>query len=116
MLCSSLPLSGVSRRCSIQIALAAAFFSAAPAAQAQQPVLSEVTVTGTREATPLSEASASVGVINNSTIKFTAPSHPQQLLGQIPGVSVNVTNGEGHTTGIRQKIGTDPVYLYLGKH
>jgi outer membrane receptor protein involved in Fe transport len=113
MLCSSLPLSGVSRRCSIQIALAAAFFSAAPAAQAQQPVLSEVTVTGTREATPLSEASASVGVINNSTIKFTAPSHPQQLLGQIPGVSVNVTNGEGHTTGIRQKIGTDPVYLYL---
>lgn len=80
---------------------------------AQQPVLSEITVTGTREATPLAEASASVGVIGGSTIKLTAPSHPQQLLGQVPGVSVNVTNGEGHTMGIRQKIGTDPVYLYL---
>ena len=113
MLCSSLPLSGVSRRCPVSLALAAAFSFAAPVAQAQQPVLPEVTVTGTREATPLSEASASVGVISGNTIKLTAPSHPQQLLGQIPGVSVNVTNGEGHTTGIRQKIGTDPVYLYL---
>ena len=72
-----------------------------------------LTVTGTREASPLSESSASIGVINASAIRLTAPSHPQQLLGQIPGVSVNVTNGEGHTTGIRQKIGTDPVYLYL---
>lgn len=112
MSCTSPPLSGLRPR-PIALAFAAAFSVATPAAQAQQPVLSEITVTGTREATPLSEASASVGVINSSTIKLTAPSHPQQLLGQIPGVSVNVTNGEGHTTGIRQKIGTDPVYLYL---
>lgn len=77
------------------------------------PVLEEVTVTETREAIPLSESSASIGVIKEETIKFTAPTHPQQLLTQIPGVAVNVTNGEGHTMGIRQKIGTDPVYLYL---
>ena len=76
-------------------------------------VLEEVTVTGTREPTPLSEVSESVGIIKKETIAFTAPAHPQQLLGQIPGVAVNVTNGEGHTMGIRQKIGTDPVYLYL---
>lgn len=75
--------------------------------------LEEVTVTGTREPTPLSEVSESVGIIKKETITFTAPAHPQQLLGQIPGVTVNVTNGEGHTMGIRQKIGTDSVYLYL---
>ncbi|MDO8343137.1 MAG: TonB-dependent receptor [Cellvibrio sp.] len=61
----------------------------------------------------MSESSASISVIKEETIKFTAPTHPQQLLTQIPGVAVNVTNGEGHTMGIRQKIGTDPVYLYL---
>jgi len=75
--------------------------------------LSDVTVTGSREATPLAESTNSVGVIKRDSIALTAPSHPQQLLGQIPGVAVNVTNGEGHTMGIRQKIGTDPVYLYL---
>lgn len=82
----------------------------AAAAPAQ---LDTMTVTGTREATPLAEATATVGVIDANVIQFTAPAHPQQLLGQIPGVAINVTNGEGHTTGIRQKIGTDPVYLYL---
>ncbi|NJD35618.1 MAG: TonB-dependent receptor [Betaproteobacteria bacterium] len=95
------------------IALAVALSLVVPWAQAQQSVMSEVTVTGTREATPLLESSESVGVIDRSAIKFAAPAHPQQLLGQVPGVSVNVTNGEGHTMGIRQKIGTDPVYLYL---
>ena len=86
-----------------------------PAAQAADEAsqADTITVTGTREATPLSESPAAVGVIKNSAIRRAAPSHPQQLLGQIPGVSINVTNGEGHTTGIRQKIGTDPVYLYL---
>lgn len=109
---TSSPLPCVCRR-PVALALAAALAVATPAVQAEQPALSEITVTGTREATPLAESSASVGVISGSTIKLTAPSHPQQLLGQVPGVSVNVTNGEGHTTGIRQKIGTDPVYLFL---
>lgn len=105
-------VSGLCKR-SVPLMLATTLPLAASIASAQQSALSEITVTGTREATPLSESSASVGVINGSTIKLTAPSHPQQLLGQIPGVSINVTNGEGHTTGIRQKIGTDPVYLFL---
>lgn len=112
MSCPSSPLPGKRRR-SAALALAAAVSATTPAVQAQQPVLSEMTVTGTREATPLAESSASVGIISSDAIKLTAPSHPQQLLGQVPGVSVNVTNGEGHTMGIRQKIGTDPVYLYL---
>lgn len=92
----------------IYVSVASAAFAADEPSQ-----LGEVTVTGTREATPLIESSAAIGIIKKKDIKLTGPSHPQQLLGQIPGVAINVTNGEGHTTGIRQKIGTDPVYLYL---
>ena len=76
-------------------------------------LLPAVTVTGTREATLLSETPASVGVIDRATIDFTRPSHPQQLLGQIPGVAIAVTNGEGHTTAIRQGFTTGPMYLFL---
>lgn len=76
-------------------------------------LLPAVTVTGTREATLLSETPASVGVIDRATLDFTRPSHPQQLLGQIPGVAIAVTNGEGHTTAIRQGFTTGPMYLFL---
>ena len=80
---------------------------------AARSALPAVTVTGTREKSLLSETPASVGVISEDDIRFTAPMHPQQLLGQIPGVAVSVTNGEGHTTAIRQPFTTSPVYLYL---
>ena len=76
-------------------------------------ILPAVTVTGTREQTLLSETPSSVGVINRNTIDFNRPSHPQQLLGQIPGVAIAVTNGEGHTTAIRQGFTTSPMYLFL---
>ena len=92
----------------LTIALNQAVYAAEDTAQ-----LGEVTVTGAREATPLAETAATVGIIKKDSIQFTSPSHPQQLLGQIPGVAINVTNGEGHTTGIRQPIGTAAVYLYL---
>ena len=75
--------------------------------------LDAVTVTGTREAESLAETPASVGVIGEDDIEFTGPTHPQQILGHIPGVAVGVTNGEGHTTAIRQPFTTSPVYLYL---
>jgi len=76
-------------------------------------LLPAVTVTGTREETLLSETPSSVGVIDRRAIDFTRPSHPQQLLGQIPGVAIAVTNGEGHTTAIRQGFTTGPMYLFL---
>ncbi len=72
-----------------------------------------VTVTGTREKVPLSETPASVGIINAQSIRQTAPTHPQQILGQVPGVAVAVTNGEGHTTSIRHPFTTSPLYLFL---
>ncbi|HEX2851978.1 MAG TPA: TonB-dependent receptor [Opitutaceae bacterium] len=75
--------------------------------------LPAVTVTGTREQALLSETPASVGTIQTAAIRDTGPMHPGQILGQVPGVAVAVTNGEGHTTAIRQPFTTSPVYLFL---
>ena len=79
--------------------------------EAAEPAV--VTVTGTREKLLLSQAPASVAVIGGDAVRLTAPAHPQQLLGQVPGVAVAVTNGEGHTTAIRQPFTTGPMYLFL---
>ena len=82
-------------------------------ALAQEATLSEVTVTGTREGQALAETPASVGIIQGDAIAQGKPSHPSQIMGQVPGVWVNVTGGEGHMTAIRQPLTTNPVYLYL---
>lgn len=86
-------------------------------AQSESPVpdqrTPEITVTGTREKALLSETPASVGIIKPQTMQRTGPMHPQQILGQVPGVAVAVTNGEGHTTSIRQPFTTSPLYLFL---
>ena len=83
-------------------------------AQAQQPrALDEVVVTATRESGRLAETPASIGVIQGESLRQDRPTHPSQLLGQIPGTAVAVTNGEGHTTAIRQPFTTSPVYLFL---
>lgn len=75
--------------------------------------LDEITVTGTRESHTLAETPASIRVIDEADIKTTNPVHPSQIMGQVPGVWVNVTGGEGHQTAIRQPLTTNPVYLYL---
>jgi outer membrane receptor protein involved in Fe transport len=87
--------------------------TAAPPATGPATQLSAVTVTGTREKALLAETPVSVGAIAAESIRDTAPLHPGQLLGQVPGVAVAVTNGEGHTTAIRQPFTTSPVYLFL---
>ena len=80
---------------------------------AQVITLPEVTVTGTREKALLSETPAAVGAIKGETLQRDRPTHPAQIMSQIPGVAVAVTNGEGHTTAIRQPFTTNPVYLFL---
>ena len=75
--------------------------------------LDVVTVTATKEKTTLQQSPASIGVLSEDAIRTTGPTHPQQLLGQVPGVAVGVTNGEGHNMAIRQPFTTNPVYLYL---
>lgn len=72
-----------------------------------------MTVTGTREAKLLAETPVSVGLIDAMIIAQDKPSHPAQIVSQVPGVAVAVTNGEGHTTSIRQPFTTSPVYLFL---
>jgi outer membrane receptor protein involved in Fe transport len=76
-------------------------------------VLPEVSVTGTREKELLVETPASVGVIKGDTVREDRPTHPSQIISQVPGAAVAVTNGEGHTTAIRQPFTTNPVYLFL---
>jgi iron complex outermembrane receptor protein len=84
-----------------------------PEAESAVQELGELVITATREAEPLKETPASVSVLKAETIKFAAPAHPQQILGQVPGVAISVTNGEGHQTAIRQPISTNPLYLFL---
>src|SRR5690554_5097038 len=86
------------------------------AVQAQVPVpqaAEEIVVTGSREATLRAETPSSVSVINDMTLDQVKPAHPSEVLNRVPGVTVQQTNGEGHITGIRQPIGTSPVYLFL---
>ncbi|MFM7965327.1 MAG: TonB-dependent receptor, partial [Betaproteobacteria bacterium] len=71
----------------------------AGAVQAQTE-LPTVTVTATREEEKISETPLSVGVVSGQSIQVTKPTHPLEILGQVPGVSISVTNGEGHQTAI----------------
>jgi outer membrane cobalamin receptor len=84
-----------------------------PEADPSVQELGELVITATREPELLKETPASVSVLKADTIKLAAPSHPQQILGQVPGVAISVTNGEGHQTAIRQPISTSPLYLFL---
>jgi iron complex outermembrane receptor protein len=72
-----------------------------------------VTVTDAREGHFKKETAATVDTLNRDTIDRIKPTHPGQVLSQVPGVWVNTTSGEGHQTAIRQPLTTSPVYLYL---
>lgn len=90
-----------------------ALWAAPLAAWAETQVLDQVTVTGTREGESLAETPATIGIVTGADLKLNKPGHPAQVMGQVPGVWVNVTGGEGHMTAIRQPLTTNPVYLYL---
>ncbi len=81
--------------------------------QAAEQSLGEVTVTATREGQLISETPATVDVIKEKALREVRPTHPSEIMSQVPGVWVNVTGGEGHQTAIRQPLTTSPVYLYL---
>ncbi len=91
-------------------ALSLLFGAGVAQAQVELPT---VTVTATREEEKISETPISVGVVPQQSIQITKPTHPLEILGQVPGVSISVTNGEGHQTAIRQGFTTSPVYLFL---
>lgn len=76
-------------------------------------VLPSLVVSATREVRRLGETPATVGVIAGARLREARPTHPSEVMGQVPGVWVSVTGGEGHTTAIRQPKTTNPVYLFL---
>jgi iron complex outermembrane recepter protein len=86
---------------------------AQPQALAFHTPTTQIVITGTREKQTLAETPEAVGSVDEQTIRADRPTHPAQIMGQVPGVAVAVTNGEGHTTAIRQPFTTSPVYLYL---
>jgi outer membrane receptor protein involved in Fe transport len=93
--------------------LAAAVLSPLSAIAADAEQLQEVTVTGTREGELKSETPAAITVLKGGTVDFVKPAHPSEIISRVPGAVLMQTNGEGHTTGLRQPIGTDAVYSYL---
>lgn len=98
----------------LPFALASVLCSAAAwAADLAESALPEMTVTGTREGELLSETPATVEVIKGQTLREIRPSHPKDVLNQVPGVWVSNLSGEGHSTSIRQPLTTSAVYLYL---
>ncbi|MDH5542827.1 MAG: TonB-dependent receptor [Nitrospinota bacterium] len=82
-------------------------------AESDGAAVGKITVTGTREEQPKSEATATVDTLSGKEIEEVRPAHPSDIMNRIPGVNVNVTGGEGHQTAIRQPITTSPVYLFL---
>jgi iron complex outermembrane recepter protein len=72
-----------------------------------------VVVSATREVRRLAETPATVGVVSSAELRAARPAHPAEVMGQVPGVWVSATGGEGHTTAIRQPKTTNPVYLFL---
>ena len=82
-------------------------------AESDGTAVGKITVTGTREEQPKSEATATVDVLQAKEIDEVRPAHPSEIMNRIPGVNVNITGGEGHMTSIRQPMTTSPVYLFL---
>lgn len=95
------------------IITAAAICFSVPAIAEESIEFSDVVVTGTREKEAKAETPATIGSISETEVSETKPAHPTEIMDRIPGVHVNVTNGEGHMTAIRQPITTGAVYLYL---
>src|SRR5574343_214788 len=78
------------------LALAVLSTLAAAAAHAETTALGEVTVTATREGQLVAETPATVGVIKEKALREVKPTHPSEIMGQVPGVWVNVIGGVIH--------------------
>jgi len=105
------------RRSPLAVLLALPLSALVPVAEATAAdtilTLDAVSVTGTRERQSLAETPAAVGVVEAQALEIVRPTHPSEIVSQVPGAAVAVTNGEGHTTAIRQPFTTAPVYLFL---
>jgi iron complex outermembrane recepter protein len=103
----------VARRAHASALTATLFLPLIGLAAENASVLGVVTVTATREAQSVSETPASISTVGADTVAESRPTHPKDLLNQIPGVRLSTLSGEGHSTSIRQPLTTAAVYLYL---
>lgn len=85
----------------------------APATPNEEQRLPDVIVTASREEENRRDVPLSIGKVRRESVSDTKPTHPSELMNQVPGVFVNTTSGEGHATMIRHPITTGSVYLYL---
>lgn len=85
------------------------------AADHSRDYLETVVVTATRDDSSLADTAASVGVLDEDTVRALNPAHSSELLNRISGVNIVQlgSSGEGVAAGIRQPVSTSPVYLYL---
>jgi iron complex outermembrane recepter protein len=82
-------------------------------AQADQQVLQEVVVSGSRTETKLSETPVSIGAVSRDKWDADKPKNVGEIINRIPGVFWNDLGNEQHSMGIRQPISTNAVYQYL---
>ena len=82
-------------------------------AQADQQVLQEVVVSGSRTETKLSETPVSIGAVSRDKWDADKPKNVGEIINRIPGVFWNDLGNEQHSMGIRQPISTNSVYKYL---
>ncbi|MBM3117222.1 TonB-dependent receptor [Jeongeupia naejangsanensis] len=98
----------LARRCALAVAVASAFVYAN-----DTPLLDEVVVSGSREATPLKETAAAIGKVDAKAIADAKPTSISQVLDTVPGVLMPDLGNEQHSMAIRQPISTRPLYQYL---
>jgi outer membrane receptor protein involved in Fe transport len=80
---------------------------------AQEVVLDEVVVSGSRAQTKLSETPMSIGLVKREVLEEDKPKTMGEVINRIPGVYWNDLGNEQHSMGIRQPISTNAVYQYL---
>lgn len=85
------------------------------AAEHKSDYLETVVVTATRDDSTLADTAASVGILDEATVRTLNPAHSSELLNRIGGVNIVQmdSSGEGVAAAIRQPVSTSPVYLYL---
>jgi iron complex outermembrane receptor protein len=76
-------------------------------------VIAPTVVSATREVQRRTDQSATIDVLDGSSIREVRAAHPSGIMQRLPGVHATQLSGEGLSMAIRQPITTKPMYLYL---
>jgi outer membrane receptor protein involved in Fe transport len=95
------------------IMLLAVFSVSLSHAAGEHKTLDEVVVSGSKEATTLSDTPAAIGKVDEKAIDETRPTFIGQVLDRVPGVHMVDLGNEQHSMSIRQPLSYNAVYQYL---